>query len=107
MGKDRKKDGPSWSIIARDIFISSVENPNDAKLFRVNINILASVLDESGIRCWTDIFPDMLWRYFRDRPFWHYRGIESFFCFIGLERMAPFSNERNIKRIRLFCYKYG
>lgn len=97
--KQQKVLAPSWSVMAMNSYISTVNKKKDANLFRQNIRRLALALDEEGARGWTEIAPNQIWRFFKGRPSWHYRGVESFLNFIGLERLAPLAIERNVKRI--------
>ncbi|MCI7806021.1 MAG: tyrosine-type recombinase/integrase [Spirochaetales bacterium] len=90
---------PMWAIPAMDSFISTVNKKKDAGLFRQNIRRLALALDEEGTKGWTEITPGQIWKFFRGRPFWQFRGIERFLNFIGLNMLSPFANERNGKRI--------
>ena len=99
MEKQTRTVTPLWAIPAMDSFISTVNKKNDAYLFRHNIKQLVLALNEEKIRGWTEIAPGQIWRFFRGRPFWHFRGVERFLNFIGLNRLAPFANERNVKRI--------
>lgn len=99
MEKQARTVTPLWAIPAMDSFISTVNKKNDAYLFRHNIKQLVLALNEEKIRGWTEIASGHIWRFFRGRPFWQFRGVERFLNFIGLNRLAPFANERNVKRI--------
>lgn len=99
MKKQTRTVAPLWAIPAMDSFISTVNKKNDAYLFRHNIKRLVLALNEEGIRGWTEIVPGQIWRFFKGRPFWHFRGVDRFLNFIGLNELAPFANERNVKRI--------
>ena len=77
---------PMWAIPAMDSFISTVNKKKDAGLFRQNIRRLALALDEEGTKGWTEITPGQIWKFFRGRPFWHFRGIERFSEFHRIEQ---------------------